>query len=72
MLSQFDVSSRFEIQGSEGERRYEVEVSEAPSCTCVDYKKFSGKELCKHSIWVYLYVLKVDGESPLSKPDNSV
>ena len=65
VLSQSDVSSRFEVQGSDGQRRYEVEVSEAPSCTCEDYKKFNGKELCKHVIWVYLYVLKVDEESPL-------
>lgn len=65
VLSQSDVSSRFEVQGSDGQRKYEVEVSAAPSCTCEDYKKFNGKELCKHVIWVYLYVLKVDDESPI-------
>ena len=60
---QSDISSRFEFQGSDGQRRYEVEVSAAPGCE--DYKKFNWKELCKHVIWVYLYVLKVDEESPL-------
>ena len=54
VLSRSDVSSLFEVQGSDGERRYEVEVSAAPSCTCEDYKKFNGQELCKHVIWVYL------------------
>ena len=57
------ISSRFEFQGSDGQRRYEVEVSAAPGCE--DYKKFNWKELCKHVIWVYLNVLKVDEESPL-------
>ena len=42
-----------------------MKVSEAPSCTREDYKKFNGKELCKHVTWVYLYILKVDEESPL-------
>lgn len=65
VLSQSDVSCRFEVQGSDGQRKYEVEVSAAPSCTCEDYKKFNGKELCKHVIWVYLYILKVDDESPI-------
>ena len=76
VLSQTDVSSHFEVQGSGGQRRYEVEVSEAPSCTCEDYKKFNGKELCKHVIWVYLYVLEVDEKSPLinqiTQSENSV
>ena len=65
VLSQSDVSSCFEVQGSDSQRRYEVEVFKAPSCTCEDYKKFNEKELCKHVIWVYLYILKVDEESSL-------
>lgn len=54
VLSQSDVSFVFEIQSSDGRKAYEVVVSEAPSCTCEDYKRFNGKELCKHVIWVYL------------------
>lgn len=64
VFSQSDASSTFEIQSSDGQKAYKVVVSEAPSCTCEDYKKFNGKELCKHVIWVYLYALKVDEESP--------
>lgn len=65
VLSQSDVSPRLEVKGSDGQRRYELEVSKAPSCTCEDYKKFNGKDLCKHVTWVYLYVSEVDEESPL-------
>lgn len=59
-------SQSFYIVDRDDQREpYTVEVSTAPSCTCPDYKKSTGKELCKHIIWVYLYVLHVEETSNL-------
>ena len=59
------LSVSFEIVSSGGEKVYEVEISNTPTCTCEDYKKFSGKELCKHIIWIYIFISKVDENSQL-------
>lgn len=64
VISQSGISCVLEIQSFSSQNAYKVVISEAPSCTCEDYKKFNGKELCKHIIWVYLYVLKVDEDNP--------
>ena len=42
-----------------------MKISTTPSCTCEDYHKTGGRELCQHIIWVYLYVLHVEETSDL-------
>ena len=59
------LSVSFEIVSSGSEKGYEVEISDTPTCTCKDCKKFNGKERCNHVIWVYVYILKVDENSQL-------
>jgi hypothetical protein len=58
---------------SENERRYtisssgkeyNVSVCQVPSCTC-PFKSNKPNELCKHLIWVYLFVLGIKEESNL-------
>lgn len=43
---------------------YEVHVSREPSCSCPQGLK-AKKEICKHIIWVYLFVLGVPESSSL-------
>jgi hypothetical protein len=65
VLSRSRLLAVFEIVSSGGKNVYKVEISNTPTCTCEDYKQFNGKELCKHIIWVYIYVLKVDENSQI-------
>ena len=44
---------------------YEVTVGKSHSCQCMDFSKNQGKELCKHIIWVLLYICRVPEESEL-------
>ena len=44
---------------------YRVVMSCSPSCTCPDYQKNGGKELCKHIIWTTMFVLGVPEDSHL-------
>jgi hypothetical protein len=65
ILSRSRLSAVFEIASSRCQKVHKVEISKTPECTCDDYQKFNGKELCKHIIWIYVYVLQVDEISPL-------
>jgi len=49
-----------------GHSQYTVAICSLPSCTCPDYKKNGKQVLCKHIIFVFLYVLKIEDEALLS------
>eukprot|EP01114_Cavostelium_apophysatum_P016948 TRINITY_DN4923_c0_g2_i2.p1 TRINITY_DN4923_c0_g2~~TRINITY_DN4923_c0_g2_i2.p1 ORF type:complete len:226 (-),score=35.08 TRINITY_DN4923_c0_g2_i2:72-749(-) len=51
----------FEVFGTTG-NIYKVEISQTPSCNCIDYKK--GNHYCKHLFFVFLKVLKVSQDAP--------
>ena len=59
---QHDFSCQFTIQNLNSQEVYVVTISVAPSCECEDYKKSEENQLCKHIIWIYLDLLKVDEE----------
>ncbi|KAL1406865.1 hypothetical protein Q8F55_006274 [Vanrija albida] len=58
--SQHDLSSVFKVLGSTG-NVYTVEIAQLPSCDCPDFAK--GNAPCKHIIFIFLKVLKVDVSS---------
>lgn len=63
--SQQDPQS-FQIEDLHAEKEYTVKVSKAPSCTCQHtISSPRSRELCKHLIWVYLNVLRVEETSDL-------
>ena len=35
---------------------YQVEIGNTPLCDCEDFAKHSDKELCKHIVWLLLYI----------------
>ena len=43
---------------------YEVSVGQIPSCTC-PFKSKKPDQICKHLVWVYLYVLEIGEQSNL-------
>ena len=65
LLNQIDISTpnnlgrKYDVLGSTG-NVYEVEISRIPSCTCPDAAKGN---LCKHILFVYLRVLKLQPRS---------
>ena len=49
---------RYKVSSStSGRKTYVVEISNAPSCTCPDFQKQGAKVLCKHVLFVVLFVL---------------
>lgn len=44
---------------------YKVSIGKKHSCQCMDFSKNEGKELCKHIIWILLYVCRMPEESEL-------
>lgn len=44
---------------------YRIILGKSPSCNCADFNKNDGKELCKHIIWIYLYICKIPENSSL-------
>lgn len=42
-----------------------MKIGQQHSCQCPDFAKNDEKELCKHIIWVLLYIFKVPGASEL-------
>ena len=58
----------FEIMGSKPTLQkdpYTVSIGLVPQCTCIDFLKNSKSGPCKHIIWLYLYVFKIDEEDSL-------
>lgn len=52
----------YKVSGStSGRKTYMVEISNTPSCTCPDFQKQGAKVLCKHVLFVVLFVLSGDG-----------
>lgn len=57
---------RFDVMGTNG-NLYDVTIGLQPHCTCPDYTKRQGtvsSGACKHLIFVYLRVLKLDKRDP--------
>lgn len=44
---------------------YKVSIGKKHSCQCLDFSKNEGKELCKHIIWILLYICQMPEESEL-------
>ena len=54
-------SLTFLVHSVSSENTYEVRINKTPSCTCYYFtkKERSRKQVCKHMLWVYLFVLRV-------------
>ena len=57
LLRKYEVSSARDWLGY---GPYTVSIGTTPSCTCEDFMKSQMVKICKHLIWVYVVVLRVN------------
>ena len=64
-----DLKQEFDVLSTESGRvTYKVIICNVPSCTCPDYKNNGMVVSCKHIIFIFLFVLKVDEETISNAP----
>ena len=60
----------YEIANKENARKYsQVNICSQPSCSCKDFSLYGSKTLCKHILFILLYVYNVTDLTTLSSLD---